>query len=275
MADRYEWKPEDMPTTPFPLMDHCILLGKRGSEAHGTYVPPTEPTSLDDRDLMGICIPPVDYYYGLKQWDGADAIKGPWDTVLYPLQKFMRLLIRQNPNVLCMLWLEAEDYHLKTPEGEHLIANRDLFRSKKAAYEAIVGYARHQLHRMTHIAVTGEGTHRLGAKRKALVEAFGYDTKNAAHMVRLLLMGNEYLRTGHLQVRRTGDRKIILEIKRGEWTRLNVELYATRLFAECDNAYEYSALPEQCDEAKINELAVNLTQSWMTRLRHKKEFGGT
>ena len=40
-----------------------ILVAYRGSIAHGMFVPSTDPHSIDDRDVMAVCIPPVDYYF--------------------------------------------------------------------------------------------------------------------------------------------------------------------------------------------------------------------
>lgn len=77
---------------PFPLEPSLVLLGRRGSEAHGTYVPPTNPDSIDDRDLMGVCIPPAPWTIGLRQWEGSESIRGVWDVVLYDFRKFVRLL---------------------------------------------------------------------------------------------------------------------------------------------------------------------------------------
>lgn len=265
MTDRYSLEQVQWPTTPFGLREHCILLGKRGSEAHGTYVPPTNPDSLDDRDIMGLCVPPLDYYFGLKQWEGVDGINGVWDVVLYELQKFTGLLVKQNPNVLCMLWLEPEDYLLTTPEGETLVNCRNAFRAAKPAYESIVGYAQGQLRRMTHIATTGEGTTRLGAKRKALVEKFGYDTKNAAHLVRLLHMGIEYLRDGTLKVRRTADRDLILDIKSGKWELAEVQIYAQSLFAQAHEAFKSTSLPEAVDFNLVNDITLDLVSSCQRR----------
>ena len=61
-----------------------------------------------------------------------------------------------------------------------------------------------------------DSTGRMGAKRKELVEKFGYDTKNASHLIRLLKMGIEALTTGELLIERP-DNNMLLEIKRGEW----------------------------------------------------------
>ena len=52
----------------------------------------------------------------------------------------------------------------------------------------------------------------MGEKRKRLVEKFGYDTKNASHLIRLLRMGMEFLVDGELHVERE-DAKELLRIK--------------------------------------------------------------
>lgn len=103
LLDEIQW-----PDTPFALRPNLILAGRRGSESHGTYVPPTDPAAIDDRDVMGIVMPPADYAVGLKNWEGAEAIKGVWDVVLYDFRKFVRLLCKQNPNVMTLLWLREE-----------------------------------------------------------------------------------------------------------------------------------------------------------------------
>lgn len=164
------------PDTPFKLDEHLILVGRRGSEAHGTYIPSEDPTSIDDRDLMGIVVPPAKYYIGLSKWEHAESIKECWDVVLYEYRKFIGLLLNQNPNVLGMLWLEEEDYLLTSKQSKVLIANRNLFRERRKAASSFMGYATSQLYKMEHMAFKGY----MGDKRKKLVEKHGYDCYEAA-----------------------------------------------------------------------------------------------
>lgn len=249
------------PDTPFPLRDALVLLGRRGSEAHGTYVPPTDPDAIDDRDLMGICIPPARLYLGLSTWEHAEAIKGPWDVVLYDLRKFVRLLIKQNPNVIGMLWLEPEDYLFRSTVGHVLVASRLMFRERRSAFESFSGYAASQLRKMKGGAFKGY----MGEKRKALVERFGFDTKNAAHLVRLLHMGIEYQLTGELRVRRTWDRDMLIEIKRGAWTLERVQRYADDKFAEIRDSYARSVLPESIDLVAVDDMLTGFIWGAMQR----------
>lgn len=241
------------PDTPFSLVNSLVILGRRGSESHGTYIPSTDPDSIDDRDLMGICIPPVDYYLGMKRWQNAEAIKGPWDVVLYEFHKFIDLLKKQNPNVIGLLWLLPEDYLILTPVGKTLVEMRHLFRHRTAAYKSFQGYASSQLKKMQGGAFAGY----MGDKRKRLVEKHGYDTKNAAHLIRLLHMGKEYLETGILNVRRTWDVELLIDVKKGKWTLAQVQDYAREQFAACERACNESPLPDELDHEAIDELVVH------------------
>lgn len=243
------------PDTPFPLEPSLVLVGRRGSEAHGTYLPPTHPDAIDDRDIMGVCIPPAEYYLGLRSWEGVEAMKGQWDVVLYEYRKFVRLLMKQNPNVLGMLWLEDEDYLHRRPAGQRLVDHRLLFRDRTAAFKAFTGYAYSQLKRMQRSTYRGY----MGARRKELVDRHGYDTKNASHLVRLLHMGEEYLRTGELHVRRTWDRDLLISIKLGECKLERVQSYAETLFVQCDDALSHSRLPA-LDRPAIEKLVLQTLQ---------------
>src|SRR2546426_550851 len=76
----------------------------------------------------------------------------------------------------------------------------------------------------------------MGEKRKAIVRKYQYDVKNAAHLIRLLRMGIEFLETGQLQVFRTTDAEELKRIKRGEWTLEEVKQQAEQLFRGIDEA---------------------------------------
>jgi predicted nucleotidyltransferase len=245
------------PDTPFNLEQSFLLVARRGSESHGTHVPSTDPNSIDDRDLIGICVPPVAWTLGLKHWEGAESIKGVWDVVLYDFKKFVRLLCKQNPNVVGMFWLESEDYLYISDETQLLIDNRDVFRCRRSAYVSFAGYADSQLRKMSTGAYQGY----MGAKRKALVDKHGFDRKNAAHLIRLLHMGEEYQRTGWMQVRRTWDREMLIQIKTGNggnWSLNRIQSYAEECFAKMRLAYNASVLPETIDEERVNDLVVTI-----------------
>lgn len=234
-----------------------ILLMYRGSIAHGMYVPATDPDSIDDKDIMGVCVPPIDYYFGLKQYGsrGTREIKhNEWDIVIYEAKKMISLLSKGNPNVLMALWLNDEHYLYKSPAGQLLIDNRDLFVGKHV-YKSFVGYAHGQVSRMIKYSFKGY----MGEKRKKLVKKFGYDTKNAAHLIRLLRMGIEFLNDGKLYVDRSDyDAEELLQIKHGEWSLNRVQSESERLFERTKKAYDQSKLPETSDIQEVNKLCVRI-----------------
>lgn len=237
----------------------AILHAYRGSIAHGMYVPSSDPSSIDDKDTMAICVPPLDHYYGLAEYGsrGTREIKrGEWDIVIYEARKAMRMLAQGNPNVLSILWLPETMYIAHTDAGRLLVANRDAFVGRHV-YGSFVGYATAQLRKMESGACNGY----MGAKRRALVEAHGYDTKNAAHLIRLLRMGIEFLRDGELIVDRGGyDATELLAIKRGEWTLDRVKDEAARLFRRAEEVYDRSTLPSKPDQQGVGELCVEVVR---------------
>ena len=234
--------------------DDTIILGYRGSIAHGMYVPPTDPNSIDDKDIMGVCIAPRTVYFGLDSFEQREVFLKEWDSVVYEVRKFVRLLAKGNPNVISLLWLNEGHYIHRTSAGQALIQQRDLFSSKKV-YHSFTGYAYGQLHRMTHQAFEGY----MGQKRKQLVEKHGYDTKNAAHCIRLLRMGIEFLNEHRFYIDRSQkDGPQLLEIKRGEWELAKVKEEAERLFKRAEEAYDRCSLPIQPDVNEVNRLLVTI-----------------
>lgn len=239
-----EAEPIERAFTQFDIRDRWVVVARIGSDSHGTKIVPKD-GGVDDTDYMGIVVPPARDLIGLGTWEGWNY--GPdesgLDVCLYSLRKFVSLLLKQNPNVLGMLWLRDEDYVVMTDSFRRLLEIRGAFASKMA-YESFAGYARSQLYKMTRNAHKGY----MGAKRKSLVDQFGYDTKNAAHLIRLLRMGTEYLRTGELAVHRGAiDADELMSIKRGDWPLERVQALSDELFKDAEAAHVASRLPPAPD----------------------------
>lgn len=133
----------------FPLAGHMVVLGIMGSHSHGTYVPPSDPKAIDDIDFMGIVVPPVERVLGLRKFEHWVWQRDELDVTIYSLEKAVTLLLKGNPNILGLLWLESDDYFgMGMPHGPNLLAGREHF-SSKLAYHSFVGYAHGQLKRMT------------------------------------------------------------------------------------------------------------------------------
>ena len=246
------------PNMPFGK-DRMLFVVRRGSEAHGTWMPPDDPSSVDDRDVHAVAVPPLPYYFGLDEWQHAEAIQTAgdgvvWDVVVDEVRKFCRMLSRCNPNVLSALWVDPEDVLYKSAAAEALFKHRDIFLSREAAWRSFAGYAQSQFEKMKPGVYNGV----MGDKRKKLVDKYGYDCKNAAHCVRLLHMGIELLRDGQVNVRRTWDREMLLDIKRGNWSIDRVHAYYNAKKSDLDRAYASSGLREQVDAQAVSELVTKV-----------------
>ena len=236
----------------------AILMAYCGSIAHGMYVPSKDPNSIDDKDVKVICVPPTEYYLGLRQFGsrGTQEIKrNEWDIVAYEARKAISLLAQGNPNMLTLLWALPNHYIHVSAAGQLLQAHRYVFVGRHV-YRSFVGYATSQLHKMTRQKFEGY----MGEKRKALVEQHGYDTKNAAHLIRLLRMGIEFLKDGDLYIMRH-DAAELMAIKQGGWTLERVKAEADRLFKVAEETYLASTLPVGPDMDRVNSLAVDVVQT--------------
>jgi uncharacterized protein len=240
----------------FDLGGHTVYAGLMGSVSHGTYVPKTDPDSIDDVDIMAVVVPSPRWLLGLHQWEHWVKQLDELDVVGYSLRKFVGLLLKANPNVVGLLWLRPEFILTQHPAFKPMVENRQAFSSKRA-YESFVGYSKSQLNKM------GLPGHRayMGAKRKELVERYGYDCKNAAHSVRLLRMGIEFLETGELNVYRGADADELKAIKRGEWTLDQVKAEVDRLSDRIVAARDRSPLPPEPNSALAEELLIDITQT--------------
>jgi len=195
--------------------NHEVLFSLySGSHLHGTNTPES------DLDLRGAVWPLDQEIFGLKRFEQIEKT-GAEDVVFYSLPFFIHLLVNKgNPNVHEWLW--ASEYEYMTEIGQEIISLRKSWLSGKV-FACGLGYLNGQTKRMLHIASTRD----LGDKRKKLVEKFGYDTKNAAHAVRIARELTELANTGILRVLRD-DREELIAIRNGK---LGIE-QAQRLVVE-------------------------------------------
>jgi hypothetical protein len=99
----------------------------------------------------------------------------------------------------------------------------------------------------------------MGVKRRELVERYGYDTKNAGHLIRLLRMGIEFLTEGRLRVFRE-DAKELKAIKSGQWDLEKVQDEADRLFKLAHESYIRSSLPSLPNTGEVEKVLVGIVR---------------
>jgi predicted nucleotidyltransferase len=92
--------------------------------------------------------------------------------------------------------------------------------------------------------------------RAELERKFGYDTKHAAHLIRLMRCGLEVLQTGTLIVRRP-DADELVAIKQGSWSYDRLIDESEALTADLAVAFATTSLPEDVDRSWVDELALS------------------
>ncbi len=122
---------------------NTIFLTVAGSRAYGTSTP------TSDYDYRGVCIIPDKSLYfgtGLNKFDQMD--KGfEDDRVIYDIRKFIGLAMENNPNIIELLFTDAQHHIVNTEWFNRIIEHRDKFLSRNVKYR-FSGYAFAQLKRI-------------------------------------------------------------------------------------------------------------------------------
>jgi predicted nucleotidyltransferase len=102
-------------------------------------------------------------------------------------------------------------------------------------------------------------------KARAEMEAkFGYDCKHAMHLIRLARMCMEILKTGEVNVDRTGiDAGELIAIRDGAWSFDKVREYSEDIDDEADKLYKTSTLRKSPDINKIKDLCVEINEEYL------------
>jgi hypothetical protein len=273
---------------------HLILRVKAGSQAYGLDTPES------DLDTRGICMPPKEALLGLTPFEQHQDETG--DNVVFSLQKFVRLALEGNPNLIETLF--TEDILFINNFGERLLEQRQRFLSRRVA-ERFGHYALQQLKRMENhhrwwanppqqpdprdygAVTSSSGAYRFpdaqrklaferdgkvwshyerwrrerNPKRAALEQKFGYDTKHAMHLCRLLKMGQEIVSRGEVLVRRP-DAPWLRQVREGLFNYQELLQWAQSQEMQLRELRERSPLPEQPDQLAIERLLIEWIEDY-------------
>jgi predicted nucleotidyltransferase len=224
-----------------------ILRATVGSTVHGLHL-----EAQDDRDEMAVAIEPRRHLIGFGRWEhhvertqpeGVRSGPGDLDLVVYGLRKFCRLALAGNPTVLILLFTPAP--LVETSFGSELRALTPAFISRRAG-QRYKGYLQAQKERL--LGTRGQRN----VNRPELIEAHGYDTKYAMHVLRLAVQGRELMETGRLTFPvPEHDRSLIMEIRRGDRPYDETIALIDEAEAALLRACESSPLPEKPDLSRI------------------------
>jgi len=249
------------------LPDNTVFLAVVGSNAYGTA------TDTSDFDIFGIAIPKKESVFPhlagviqgfgtqieqFNQWPlksekskcfDPDALGGKgreYDFTIHNIVKYFQLCMENNANCLDTLFVPYECILHSTQVGNMIRENRKLFLSKECLVK-FKGYAFGQMHKMRTKEPTG--------KRKKTRDAFGYDTKFAMHLVRLLGECEQILTIGEIDLRRNNEHH--KAIRRGEVPQEEVIAWAQAKERQLEELAVKSDLPQKADEKAIKQLLLN------------------
>jgi len=191
-----------------------------------------------DDDLRGIYLPPARLHWSLRrlpeQLEFADEEQ---DEVYWELEKFLRLALKANPNVLETLWTPM--VLLADETAQELRSIRQSFLSKHV-YKTYSGYVLSQFRRMAN-AFKDKGT---------------YKPKHAMHLIRLLHSGIAALQTGEIRIDMAEHRDELLHICNDGLPFEEVKRRALALDERFQAAFEQTRLPEQPDYAQVDAFLI-------------------
>lgn len=166
-----------------------LLLGLVGSRAYGLD------HEESDYDYRGIYVGYTSHVLSItKKPKQVLTSKEPNDCVVYEIEKFLTLALKNNPNILEVLFLPEFQYEstLYPDSFKRLVKARRLLLSQRVR-DTYSGYAMSQFKRLK----TREEDGLEGFKSKVKKRYH----KHALHTFRLLQQGTEILRTGDLTVK--------------------------------------------------------------------------
>jgi len=234
-----------------------ILEVEVGSTLHGI----TAGDGLDDLDLMAVVLEDQRTFAGFNPADtwthrskpaGVRSEAGDVDWVGYGLRKYLSLALKGNPSALLALFAPADYIRQITDEGVVLRSLAPAIVSK-LVYQPFRGYMRQQHERL--LGLRGQRN----VTRPELVAAHGYDTKYAAHIIRLGAQGEELLTTGGLSLpMREADRALCRKVRSGGFTLAEVSEQIIRAEQRLDAAYTGSPLRSLPDKHTVERWMLNV-----------------
>lgn len=255
------------------LSNNMIYEVIMGSFAYGT----SEDGS--DIDIYGVCIPPKQYIFPTnvilhfgKQHQifevytqhgiNDDQKKKEYDFSVYNISKYFNLLMQNNPNIIDSLFVPENCITYTSYVGDLIRQNRHIFLHKGCRYK-FSGYAFSQLSKLSRNPI---------GKRKELVEKYGYDTKFATHIFRLLLECEQILTDGTLDLQL--NKELLKSVRRGDLKKEEIEKWAVDKTRTIERLYETSKLPLKPDEDKIRNLLLDCLEHHYGSIKEYENLNG-
>jgi predicted nucleotidyltransferase len=191
-----------------------------------------------DEDRRGVYLPPAELTWSLfKPPEQVEFQSEGVEEVDWELEKFVRLALQANPNLLEALWsphvLHADETGQELRSIRQAVLSRHLFKTYS-------GYVLSQFRLMKD-----------GYAKKGV-----YRAKHAMHLIRLLYSGIHAVRTGEILVDVGEHRNQLLEIRGGTWPLEEVRRLALELNDRFQQQFATTCLPERPDYDRVNRFLI-------------------
>jgi predicted nucleotidyltransferase len=207
------------------VLYRCIV----GSTAYGLA------TEASDIDRRGFYLPPADLQWSLA--GVPEQLESEHEEAYWELEKFLRLSLKANPNVLECLYSPLVERC--APLAQELLAMRGIFLSQ-------------YIHRTYNAYVLSQ----FKKLEQDLRNHGEIRWKHVMHLIRLLLSGITVLREGFVPLRVDEHRDRLLAIRRGEVEWREVEQWRLDLHRRLDDALSSTSLPEHPDYERADRFLI-------------------
>lgn len=203
----------------------CVV----GSTAYGLA------TDSSDVDRRGFYLPPAELHWSLA--GVPEQLETDHEEVYWEIEKFIRLALKANPNVLECLYSPLTEQ--TKPIATRLLSIRHVFLSQ-------------HVHRTYNAYVLSQ----FKKLEQDLRTSGNIRWKHVMHLIRLLLSGITVLRDGFVPLSVDEHREILLSIRHGEVPWQDVERWRLVLHSELDEALAKTSLPPHPDYEMANDFLV-------------------
>jgi uncharacterized protein len=231
-------------TTPFGDPEFLVLAGSR---LYGMDTPES------DYDYVGALIEPAEYRLGLKKNANQHGFeqhmfKGDdHEGSIYSLWKLVQMFAEGNPTILCLMFADplVDEFGICTDKFRKMVSSRKsghrFMKYMEAQRKSMIG------ERAKHVT------------RLQLIEDYGFDTKFAAHLIRLGYQGCEFLSTGKITLPMPDESLTagcllnVLDVRYGKWSMAQVISESEALQARMEALLATTELPEEPDWDRLSE----------------------